>query len=312
MLAARWSRLNFSGGVARNLEEEVGEPLRRFCRKSVDVAATGWGSILPGKSIGDVLANIYDDDLYDGVTLQDLPEKPQFVFNATNLQTGRLVRLQKVRLADYSIGEILNPRIKLAVAVAASSAFPPVLSPVQVDVDFNAWQDREGTSHFGNPDYGRSLSLTDGGAYDNLGLETVDDFANVVVCDAGAPFSMEPEAASLWPKQAMRALDIATDQSRGLRKRLLHTEMKVSGRKYAYAAIDGNPAEFDAPRTLQTESAKTRPLASIRTRLNPFSDEEQGKLINWGWYMTDIAVRSHLAKTASAPTDWPEPRFALD
>lgn len=64
---------------------------------------------------------------------------------------------------------------------------------------------------------------------------------------------MEPEASSIWSKQAMSALEISTDQARGLRKRLLHTEMKASGRAYAYAAIDGQPSEFTAPRSLSTD-----------------------------------------------------------
>lgn len=311
MLAATWGKLTFANGVATNLEAEVGDPIRRFCRRRIDTVATGWGAILPGQTIGDVLADMYDD-LYDGISLQALPDKPQFVFNATNLQTGRLVRLQKVRLADYSIGEVPNPDVRLAVAVAASSAFPPVLSPVNIDIGVGRWRDFDGTSHFGDPAYGETLSLTDGGAYDNLGLETVDSFNTVVVCDAGAPFSMEPEASSLWPTQAMRALDIATDQSRALRKRLLHAEMQTSGRTYAYAAIDGVPGDFSVTTVLKPKAAKTAPLAKIRTRLSPFSDEEQGQLINWGWYMTDVAIRSYIDKAAAAPDRWPEAAHPLD
>ena len=218
MLAAAWPGLKTKNDVIINLDKEVIKPLRDFCRRSVDTSAVGWGSILPGKSIGDVLADTYDD-LFKGITLQDLPDSPQFVFNATNLQTGRLVRLQKVRLADYTLGEIVNPNVRLAVAVAASSAFPPVLSPVQITVDPKTWVKRPGAIYHGDPAYNRTLSLTDGGAYDNLGLETVDDFNPVIVSDAGAPFGMEDTASSLWPRQAMRALDIATDQARALRKR---------------------------------------------------------------------------------------------
>lgn len=310
MLGAAWGKLTFVDGIATNLEAEVGKPLKAFCRRLVDATATGWGAILPGKTIGDALADTYDD-LYDGITLQDLPDKPQFLFNATNIQTGRLVRLQKVRLADYMVGEIPSPRIRLAVAVAASSAFPPVLSPVTIKVAPASWRDRPGTSFFGNDKYKRTLTLMDGGAYDNLGLETVGGFATVIVSDAGAPFSMEEEAASLWPKQAMRALDIATDQARALRKRMMHAEAKSTGTTYAYAGIDGDPKDYKAARVLNTDPRLTLPLAKIRTRLDPFSDKEQGQLINWGWYMTDVAVRSFVDKNAAAPTAWPMPRWAL-
>jgi len=311
MLAAAWQRLSVENGVITNLDAEVIKPLREFCSRSVDTMAVGWGAVLPGVSIGDMLAKAYDG-LFSGISLQDLPDAPQFVFNATNLQTGRLVRLQKVRLAEYTIGAIPKPKIRLAVAVAASSAFPPVLSPVEIKLDPDDWQQLPGAYHYGDPDYTRLLSLTDGGAYDNLGLETVDDFTTVIVSDAGAPFSTEEEASSFWPKQAMRALDIATDQARALRKRLLFAECKASGRTPVYAGIDSNPAKYPAAQTLKPDPEVIAALARMRTRLNPFTAEEQGQLINWGWLMMDVAARSFLAKNVSPPDALPFPEHPLN
>jgi hypothetical protein len=112
--------------------------------------------------------------------------------------------------------------------------------------------------------------------------------------------STAEEASSLWPKQAMRALDTATDQSRALRKRLLHVECQASGRKYAYAGIDSSPQDYPAPRLLKSDAAVTDPLARLRTRLNPFSEEEQGHLINWGWYVMDLAMRSYAVSGEAA------------
>lgn len=310
MLAAAWPRLKFGNGTATNLDAEVIAPLRAFCRRSIDTMAVGWGSLLPGKSIGDVLADAYDD-MFKGITLQDLPDTPQFVFNATNLQTGRLVRLMKVRLADFTIGEIIKPKVRLAVAVAASSAFPPVLSPVEIKVDPDSWVKMKGAVHHGDKAYTRALSLTDGGAYDNLGLETVDDFNPVIVSDAGAPFGTEEKANALWPTQALRALDIATDQARGLRKRLLFAQCAADGRVAAFSGIDGNPADYPAPQILQADPGTAGKLARMRTRLDPFSDQEQGQLINWGWLMMDVAMRSYVATAAPAPSKLPLPGFPL-
>lgn len=310
MLAAAWPRLQRQNGVLVNLEAEVVAPLRAFCRRSIDVAAVGWGALLPGKSIGDVLADAYDD-MFKGITLQDLPDSPQFLFNATNLQTGRLVRMSKRRLAEYTIGEIVAPRIRLAVAVAASSAFPPVLSPVTIKTNVNAWVKLEGAIHHGDPAFAGTLSLTDGGVYDNLGLESVDDFNPVIVSDAGAPFGTEEKAEALWPQQALRALDIATDQARALRKRLLFAQTRAEARIAAYSGIDCNPAEYPAAQVLKADPEMIARLAGMRTRLDPFSDEEQALLINWGWLMTDIAMRSFVAKDVAAPVALPLPGFPL-
>jgi len=312
MLAVAWPRLKADGARFANLEEEVIAPLQAFCTRTIDKAAVGWGALLPGKTIGDVLADIYDEML-GGLTFAELPDAPRFVFNATNLQTGRLVRMQKNRLADYTIGEIRNPKLRVAVAVAASSAFPPVLSPVTIKAaEVGSWSSLPGAMHFGDHAFTGTLSLTDGGAYDNLGLETVDDFYPLFISDAGAPFAIDEEAGLLWPQQLMRVLDIATDQARGLRKRLLHRERKVPpDRPFAYAGIDGTPEDYPAERVLAASPSLTRNLARLRTRLNPFSDEEQGRLINWGWYMSDLAARSFVTPTVAAPTTWPRPDWPL-
>ncbi|CAH2402325.1 patatin-like phospholipase family protein [Mesorhizobium escarrei] len=310
MLAAAWPRLKVENGMVTNLDAEVIAPLRAFCRRSIDTMAVGWGAVLPGKSIGDVLADAYDD-MFKKITLQDLPDSPQFVFDATNLQTGRLVRLMKKRLADFTIGEIRNPQVRVAVAVAASSAFPPVLSPVDIKVDPKSWVELDGAIHHGDPAYTRTLSLTGGGAYDNLGLESIDDFSTVIVSDAGAPFGTEETASTLWPQQAMRALDIATDQARALRKRLLFAQCAAEDRLAVYSGIDSNPAEYPAAQTLNPDLAFTTKLARMRTRLDPFSDQEQGRLINWGWLMMDVAMRSYVTKQAPPPSSLPLPKYPL-
>ncbi|WP_293864472.1 patatin-like phospholipase family protein [uncultured Alsobacter sp.] len=309
MLACAWPRLTLADGRFVNLDQEVIAPLRDFCRRDIDERAVLWGSVHPGKTIGDVVADFYDD-MFQGRRLGDLPDTPQFVFNATNLQTGRLVRIAKVGIREWTIGEIAAPDLRIAVAVAASSAFPPVLSPVTIDLDPAGWKPFQGAIHAGDPAYSAQLSLTDGGAYDNLGLETVDDFNPVIVSDAGAPFGTEESATGFWPKQAMRVLDIATDQARALRKRLLFKDCGKD-RLPIYAGIDGSVDQLSAKRTLTASAAVTHELARLRTRLNPFTDKEQGQLINWGWLAMDLAVRSFMLPGEPAPTTWPEPKHPL-
>jgi len=53
----------------------------------------------------------------------------------------------------------------------------------------------------------------------------------------------------------------------------------------------------------------TGTLKEIRTRLNKFSDEEQGHLINWGYALTDTAMRKHVLPEATQPGSWPDPKF---
>jgi NTE family protein len=58
---------------------------------------------------------------------------------------------------------------------------------------------------------------------------------------------------------------------------------------------------------LKSDAAVTDPLARLRTRVNPFSEEEQGHLINWGWYVMDLAMRSYAVSGEVAPQAWPLP-----
>src|SRR4029450_8921456 len=85
---------------------------------------------LPGRRISDRVQAAYREHLFGDATLQDLPEHPRFVFCATNLQPTSLVRFPERHVADYCLGLARNRDVPLATAVAASSAFPPYLSPV--------------------------------------------------------------------------------------------------------------------------------------------------------------------------------------
>jgi NTE family protein len=311
-LAVAWPRLNFANGIATNLTEEVVAPVRSFCGRDVDRRAVALGALSPFRTIGDVLSDIYDDDLLENTALQSLPDTPRFVFNATNLQTGRLFRISKPYMADYRVGRIDAPSLAVARAVAASSAFPPVLSPVTIDTSRMAWQRMAGADLYDDASYRGVLQLTDGGAYDNLGLETVDDFSTVLVSDAGAPFGFESNVDVSWLQQPLRALDIATDQARALRKRYLLDIAAARGQKVAYWGIDTLITDYALPDALNCMTAITAPLARIRTRLNPFDATEQGQLINWGYALADAGVRRYGPKATGPAPAWPEPAHALN
>jgi NTE family protein len=60
------------------------------------------------------------------------------------------------------------------------------------------------------------------------------------------------------------------------------------------------------------DNARTASLKNIRTRLNSFSEEEQGDLINWGYALTDAALRKYYFTESREPGKWPIPEYALD
>jgi NTE family protein len=330
VLATRWAQLQWDGAVATNFIDKVAQPVMAMAAKTVDVAAGIEGIVSILSTISDKVVAAYDKDLFNGATLQrDVPafEKgrtPRFLFYSTSLQTGSSVRIERKRLADYKIGEIPNPDLPVARVVAASSAFPPVLSPVTLKLDPATWQKFDGAGLFGNDAFKKQLQLTDGGVYDNMGLEAIwDRCSTVLVCDAGAPLDLNPEPHTDWTRQAMRVLDIVTEQTRALRKRTLVQAFQQAeaaggaatgagpGRKGAYWGITTLIGDYGVASPMTADNALTGSLQNIRTRLNEFKPDEQGHLVNWGYVLADAAMRRYVEKAGAAPTLWPVPKFPL-
>ena len=312
LLGLRWSQLNFDQEIATNFGDLIVDPLREFCTRRVDSTSITIGAILPGSSISDRVQKSYEKHLFGTKTLQDLPDHPRFVINSTNLKTGRSFRFSKPYAGDYLVGLIRNPGHRVSLAVTASSAFPPVLSPVKFKVPPGSFEKVDGAELNDNPAYTREQILTDGGAYDNLGLETVwNRYRTLLVSDAGGAFSAKGTASSIWHKQAMRAFDIATDQARGLRKRALVSDFISHDRQGAYWGIGTPIQKYKLTNSLDVPASKTKEIAGIRTRLNPFSEKEQCELINWGYAVCDAAVRAHWMTGEIPPTDGVYPNFRL-
>lgn len=312
-LAARWTALEFdANGVARNLDQEVIQPLRTFCQQTLDVRVIGWGLLPFTKTGTERLIEAYNTQLLDGMTLDQLPQRPDFIFKSTNLQTGRNLRFSRNRVADYLVGEIKDTSLfKVAQAVAASSAFPPVLSPVTIKLKQSDWSDMEGTEFFGQPSFMETLNLTDGGVYDNLGLERIDRFGTILISDAGKPFNHGTTFGPLSPKQILRALDIGMDQARARRTSTLFALQKHTGQTLGYWGIDMGETKHPAPGLLPRAADVVKQIAAIRTRLNEFSPSEQGLLINWGYVGCDERMRSYVAREAPPPEGLPVPDVPL-
>jgi NTE family protein len=307
LLALKWSEL--MRGPAPNIQtfkKEVVEPLRSLGRTTIDVKAAILGLILPGR-VSDRVAAAYESHLFGPATLQDLPDNPRFVFNATNVQSGALWRFMKPYMRDYRVGEVLKPTVKLSKAVAASSAFPPVLSPVELELEETAFSPKSG-SDLQRPPYTTRVILADGGVYDNLGLETAwKRYRTILVSDAGGKLQAEPEPKSDWGRHAYRVLDLVDNQVRSLRKRQVIDSLKQGVRSGAYWGIRTDVLEYGLQKTLPCPADATMKLAETPTRLQAMDDLLQERLINWGYAVCDAALRKYVNPAIAAPVDFPFP-----
>jgi NTE family protein len=314
ILATRWKDLDWSCGVATNFESIVAQPIIDFASRSVDISAAIRGLLSPWDSVSDKLAKVYDRHLFLGATLKSgIPDPvlghiPRFLFYATSLQTGVSVRIEKKRIGDYRIGEIPNPDLPIAKVVAASSAFPPFLSPSVFHMESASWVRTNGADLYDCEEFRRRMVLTDGGVYDNMGLQALERCSTMLVCDAGAPFELKARPWRLWPNQTLRALAIMNEQTRALRRRMLMDDFGANQKQSrqgqtprktgVYWKLNTKIGDFELADALAADSPRTAALQHVRTRLNRFSPQEKGELINWGYALADAAMRRHVLKEA--------------
>lgn len=314
VLGMNWGALNFRSGIeSPNVFELLVEPLREMARNTFDEEAVLGGIFLPG-TISEHITSKYSKLLFGDKTLQDLPDEPRFVINATNVQTGSLMRFSKPYLRDYRVGKITQPKLPLAVAVAASSAFPPVLSPCEIrlsdyDLQFEKATDGEPLD---TPPYTTDLVLTDGGVYDNLGLETAwKRYDTILVSDGGGHIKPEDRPHHDWARHAYRVLDLIDSQVRALRTRQLMALFDQQVRKGCYWGIRQSVNTYFADYPLDCPVARTMELAATPTRLAKLDDSVQEKLINWGYAICDASLRKKLNSSLPAPETFPYAQTAL-
>ena len=304
VLALNWKNLSFSNGVATNFLEQVITPIRLIAGKTIDEKSV-IGGLFSSGTVSDKVAKSYDELLFHGATLQDMPDKPRFVINATNVQTGALFRFSKPYMADYRIGQVKNPKVSLAAAVAASSAFPPILSPATLELPAGQMEDLPGTDLHRAP-YTTQLCLSDGGVYDNMGLETVwKSHKTVLVSDAGKKIEGEEAPHHDWPRHVLRVLDLIDNQVRSLRKRQVIDAYIARQREGAYWGIRTDIADYGLPYTLPCPLESTMQLADTPTRLQAMEDALKERLINWGYAVCDAAMRAHVDKNLPPPVKFP-------
>jgi NTE family protein len=306
-LALKWNTLSFDPArILSDFVPQVVEPVRSLAEETIDAEAIVLGIALPGR-VSERVASAYESHLFGNATLQDLPDRPRFVINATNVQSGALWRFMKPYMRDYRVGEVKAPALSLAKAVAASSAFPPVLSPVEIPLKPQSFTPGSGLD-LQRPPFTKKALLTDGGVYDNLGLETVwKRYHTVLASDAGGKLQPEGEPKSDWARHAYRVLNLIDNQVRALRKRQLIDSYIAGKRGGAYWGIRTNIADYKLGDAMQCPFERTLELANLPTRLKRMDGALQERLINWGYAVCDAAIRKHVRPDLQKPADFPYP-----
>ena len=316
MLGAVWDRLDFdAAGVARKFKAVFLEPLVAFSQTTADAPSVVYGVPAPWTTASLEVAGRYRKLFGGNANLNKLPDRPRFIFCSSNLTTGSLFRFSKEYIADFRLGLHRHPDFDLATAVAASAAFPPVLSPLRLDLqpfDFKMEPIDGRVLPPANSSLLKRAVLTDGGVYDNHGLQPLlERCRTLLVSDGGAPWTTSTDGYYRWLPQLKRAFDMTDNQVRALRRQdLIRRFMAAQNPDLAllpessdlrrhlalrgtYWAVSTDPRNYPAgPGNLAQE--KWRRLAAIGTWLHFLGERETEDLVNWGYLISDLALRSYI------------------
>jgi NTE family protein len=304
-LGLAWSKLDFdAAGVARAFGSLVVEPVRKLACKTIDIPSILTGLFTRG-SISDKVMAAYRSHLYGASTLQDLPVHPRFIINATSVQSKALFRFSREYMCDYRVGRIAHPNVELAVAVTASSAFPPFLSPVELKIAAADYSPDTGLD-LQRPPYTTNVVLTDGGVYDNLGLETAWKLCRtVLVSDGGGLTADEERPERDWARHAYRILSLLDNQVRALRKRQVIGSFQDGARLGAYWGVRTDIANYGLADSLPFPHKDSLILADTPTRLAAIDAPRQEQIVNWGYAVSDAALRAHVNPSFPKPGKLP-------
>ena len=302
LLATVWPRLERDGHRFTNLETLFEQPLRTFCGRNVRNRPLLWGRLDPrnwprllssGFSATDLLAAEYER-LLGSVRLIALPADPRFVFCAANLQTGVSFELSARSIGDYVLGYAEPGSFTLAEAVAASSSFPFAFPPLVRTVDPDAFVGGDPKAVATGFRPGPRIALTDGGVYDNMGLEPAwKTHAVVLVSDGGTPFEIQTRTRTWLVPRLQRSFQVVANQALAVRKRWLVAAYLRGVYRGTYWGLGTDRDEYQAPGAERPAGYSGRVLDRlrvVRTDLDRFSPAEQSVLMNHGWALAGAAL----------------------
>ena len=236
--------------------------------------------------------------------LEDLPRSPRFVFCATNLTFGVNWEFSRRRVGDFQSGYLRQHGcITLAEAVAASSCFPPLFGPLRFHASASDFT-RGGYRGFDGDRLRARVELSDGGVYDNMGMEpAIKSCSEILVSDAGAPFAFV--AGQHYFRRLLRYAGVVGRQAIALRKRLFFRSLKAGEFSGAYWNLT---ERGDAGAAGYSLGLCSELLGNIRTDLDRFTSAEFCILVNHGYF----SCQDGMSARAESVTAWPYPEFSAE
>lgn len=247
--------------------------------------------------------------------LPDLPTRPVYLFCATDMVYGTYWVFAQERMGDnWYVGyRRPAPAWPVARAVAASSCWPPVFNPLPLRLRPDQYTgNQEDVSTKERAAHMAHMALTDGGVYDNMGLEPVwNNSESLLVSDGGGTFHYTWGWGLI--RRILRYQDIVQNQARAVRKRWLMSNFIGGVLSGTYWGISTKVEHYGlAGAPGYSKALVDDILTRIRTDEDAFSDAEIAVLENHGYLLTDAAIAQHTPDLIAAhplPFTIPHPEW---
>jgi predicted acylesterase/phospholipase RssA len=246
--------------------------------------------------------------LYKDKALKDLraPDRPQVYFYSTSLTTGVVCSFGRSGFRWHDKYDsplelsIIAPNTPIAFAVTASSAFPPLFPPIEISNE-TLFCDKEmfPYSHY----------LTDGGVYDNLGIDrliwfqkTTPELDLFIASDAQGNFDSEVDTRFTFiVGRNVRASDLLMTRVSSMQiDRLMAPSQSPPFVRVGIKMPINNPGD---PTLLPPESQRSLP--NIRTDLDKFEPTEITALIAHGYSCArKTLIEAKLLTESAPPFSW--------
>jgi NTE family protein len=274
-----------------------------------------------------VLADLLERQWKVAGLLSDLPDRPTWWINTTCLETGKNWRFSKREMGDWQFGRHYAPPFRLADAAAASAAVPYIIGALGLPLPSDGWYvtDPATRKPLRRIETTGLVHLWDGGAYENLGLEPLYKLqkglvdCDFLLCsDASGPLTnvanSNPLALLGGHLSAPRLFDIASDQIRSLRSRMLMASI-LSGQVEGALVRMGNSVrdidikagrERDATDYAQFQKDEEAALAfKYPTDLKALSTVCFDRIARHGFEVADATLNAHAPKHFPTAFAWP-------